>query len=85
MHAGVGLTCTFKEFNTAVDAVRRRELHSADVARTVVFQATDSLASIAAAEYSDPGQWRLIARANGIANPRAVAPGTVLILPPLPS
>ncbi len=79
------LDCTFKEFDTAINVVRRRELHSSDVAKTVVFQATDSLAAIAAAEYSDPAQWRLIARANGIANPRTVAPGTVLILPPLPS
>lgn len=76
--------CTFHDFAIA-DTDRRNELQSSDVAKTVVFQATDSLAAIAADEYNDPAQWRLIAKANGIANPRAVAPGTVLILPPLPS
>jgi nucleoid-associated protein YgaU len=34
-------------------------------------------------EYSDPGQWRVIAEANDIDNPRLVEPGTELTLPPL--
>lgn len=75
--------CVFTEYNTVIDAVKRYELQSSDVAKTVVMTATDSLMSIAAAEYNDPAQWRVIAKANGIANPRAVPPGTVLTLPPL--
>lgn len=78
------LACEFHDFTAAAEAMRRNEGHSSDVAKTVVLQATDSLTMIAAAEYGDPAMWRLIARANGIANPRSVAPGTVLILPPLP-
>lgn len=78
------MDCVFTEFNTIHRVMGRDELQSSDVAKTVVMQSTDSLPAIAAAEYNDPAQWRLIAKANGIANPRTVAPGTVLILPPLP-
>ena len=77
------VACTFTEFNTLVLASRKRELQSSDVAKTVVFQSTDTLHSIAAEEYNDTSQWRLIAKANGILTPRAIKPGTVLILPAL--
>ena len=43
----------------------------------------DSLASIAADVYGDPAQWRLIAAANAIENPLAVAAGSKLTLPQL--
>jgi nucleoid-associated protein YgaU len=77
------LSCTFTELNTLVRNIRTRELESSDVAKTVVVQSTDTLHSIAAAEYNDASLWRLIAKANGILNPRAIKPGTVLIVPPL--
>ncbi|MEZ4660550.1 MAG: LysM peptidoglycan-binding domain-containing protein [Caldilineaceae bacterium] len=77
------LACTFTEFNTLQRNIRTRELQSSDVAKTVVVQSTDTLHSIAAAEYNDASLWRLIAKANGILNPRAVKPGTILIVPPL--
>lgn len=48
---------------------------------TRVVRQGDSLASIAAAVYRDPSQWRVIARANGIENPLAVPPGAKLTLP----
>jgi len=44
---------------------------------------SDSLQSLAAAEYGDPGQWRAIAKANGIVNPRNLPPGTSLAIPRL--
>lgn len=77
------LDCTFTESNTLVRNIRTRELQSSDVAKTVVVQRTDTLQSIAAAEYSDASLWRHIAKANGIIQPRAVKPGTRLIIPPL--
>lgn len=77
------LSCTFTEFNTLVRNIRTRELQSSDVAKTVVMQRTDTLQSIAAAEYNDASLWRHIAKANGIINPRTVKPGTRLIIPPL--
>jgi LysM repeat protein len=52
-------------------------------ARTRVVKQGDSLWAIANDEYKDPAQWRPIARANGITNPRELVPGTVLLIPPL--
>ncbi|ETX05493.1 MAG: hypothetical protein ETSY2_22620 [Candidatus Entotheonella gemina] len=76
------LGCTFTEFNTLAK-LKDRELQSSDVAKTVVVQRTDTLQSIAAAEYNDASLWRHIAKANGIINPRAVKPGARLIIPQL--
>lgn len=47
-------------------------------------QAGDSLASVAWQRYGDATQWRVIAEANGVADPERVPPGTVLIVPALP-
>ena len=44
-------------------------------------QRGDTLSAIAQQEYGDAGRWRQIAAANGIANPRALQPGTVLTIP----
>jgi hypothetical protein len=41
----------------------------------------DTLSSIAVWAYEDASAWRVIAEANGIVDPRRVAPGTVLTLP----
>jgi hypothetical protein len=46
-----------------------------------VVQQGDSLWSIAASEYGNPGRWRPIAEANKIINPRALEPGQALIIP----
>jgi nucleoid-associated protein YgaU len=53
--------------------------------RTRVVREGDSLWSIAAAEYGDPGRWRPIAEANGITDPRVVEPGRNLVIPSIPS
>jgi phage tail protein X len=47
-------------------------------------QAGDSLASVAWQRYGDATRWRVIAAANGIADPERLQPGTVLIVPALP-
>lgn len=80
------LTCNFIE--ATVQTVGGltglgRELHSADVARTRQLRRDDTLHSLAAEEYGDPSLWRAIATANGIVNPRVLAPGTVLTIPKL--
>ena len=43
----------------------------------------DSLASIAAAMYGDPSQWRIIAEANSLDDPRALEIGRTLSIPEL--
>jgi Contractile injection system tube protein/LysM domain len=77
------VSCAFVEFVSASFAAKRRELHSADVAKTRTVRRGETLQSIAAEEYDDPTRWREIARANGIVNPRALVPGMQLKIPRL--
>ncbi len=77
------LTCTFKEWRSSDEDNRRKNTSSSDVAKTYVVQRGDTLSAIAAAEYRDATLWRPIAVANRIANPRLLAPGTVLMIPAL--
>jgi hypothetical protein len=44
----------------------------------------ETLDRIAAKHYADPTRWRLIAQANGIADPMALTPGDLLMIPELP-
>ncbi|WP_421658669.1 contractile injection system protein, VgrG/Pvc8 family [Leptothermofonsia sp. ETS-13] len=44
--------------------------------------ARSEFCSIAAEEFDDPAQWRLIAKANQMDNPRQIAPGQRLTVPP---
>lgn len=48
---------------------------------TRVVRRGDTLASIAAEAYNDPAAWRVIASANRLENPLALAPGMKLTLP----
>ncbi len=77
------LGCTFMAYRTFDQSVADVELHSADVAKRRVVARGDSLSSIAAEEYNDAARWRDIARENGIDDPRALAPGRVLVIPRL--
>ena len=79
------LTATLKEYVDPSDGPRQTKTESADHTKTYLVQLGDSLASIAAAEYGDPSAWRPIAVANAIANPRLIAPGLRIVIPPLPA
>jgi nucleoid-associated protein YgaU len=41
----------------------------------------DTLASMAFAEYGDPGKWRALAAYNGIDDPLRIARGALVLLP----
>jgi nucleoid-associated protein YgaU len=73
--------CTFKQWIANNSDLRNQDLMSSDVAKIWVVKRDQSLAGIASAEYGDPRAWRLIAQANDIDNPLALAPGTRLLLP----
>lgn len=61
--------------NAAVDAV-------ADPAATVhAIVAGDTLSALAATFLGDPARWREIADRNGVDDPLALVPGTVLVIP----
>lgn len=57
------------------------ELFSNDVHKTHTVKLGDTIQAIAALEYGDPGQWRRIAEANDLDDPRALVPGAVLVIP----
>jgi nucleoid-associated protein YgaU len=78
------LGCTFKEWRTNYEDLRQQNLQSSDMAKTRVLKRGESLSSIAAEEYCNPGLWRPIAIENGIDDPRALTPGMILLIPAVP-
>lgn len=77
------LGITLKEYRPVAVQVWQERKSSADVEKTYVVRRGDSLISIAGAVYKDPARWRDLARANGLADPRALRPGMRLQLPRL--
>ena len=77
------LNVTFKEYKTIKQQLAEIGKQSPDRTKLRVFKDGDALWLFANAEYVDPGLWRVIADHNGLENPRLIAPGTALELPPL--
>lgn len=75
------LTVTFKEYREVEVQVKELDLRSSDLTKSWVVKEGDSLWSIAAREYGDPADWRLIAEANRIDNPRLLEAGRELVIP----
>ncbi len=75
------LNVTLKEYREVDVQVKELDLHSADITKRWLVKEGDSLWSIAAKEYGNPSDWRLIAKANNIENPRVLTPGQELIIP----
>lgn len=74
---------TFREYTTPAEQRAERPRHSADRATIHLVTEGDTLWAIADEKYGDPTEWRTIATANGIENPRTIQPGTELAIPPL--
>ncbi|HMF56772.1 MAG TPA: LysM peptidoglycan-binding domain-containing protein [Pyrinomonadaceae bacterium] len=77
------LNVSLKEYRPVEIQTKERPTASPDFEKTYVVRRGDNLSSIAAAVYRDAGLWREIAKANGIQDPRTLAPGRVLTLPRL--
>jgi len=77
------LNVTFKQFVDIAVEVRAHPTHSVDHTKTHIIQQGETLSSIAAQEYANPAQWRPIAAANNISNPRKLAIGQALTIPRL--
>lgn len=75
------LTVTLKEYVSPADQIRKDMPESADHVKTRTVRRGDTLSSIAAVEYGDPGKWRPIADANAIVNPRLLEAGRTLVIP----
>jgi nucleoid-associated protein YgaU len=78
------LALSMKQYRPVHVQLREQSKHSSpDVEKRYVVRAGETLSSISAAVFRDPAHWREIALANDITDPRSVAPGTVLTVPPL--
>lgn len=77
------LSLTLKEYRPVVVQVRQRPKNSPDVEKAYVVRRGDTLSGIASAVYRDPSQWRRIAQANQIVDPRDLRPGLALTIPRL--
>ena len=77
------LNVTFKEYKTIQEQLSPKPKESSDWTKHRVIAEGDHLSLIAAIEYGDPEEWRVIAVANDIDNPRLLEPGREIRLPPL--
>lgn len=77
------LTVTMREYKTLATQREQLRLNSPNRTHTHVLQRGETLSSVAARYFGDPGNWRPVAEANGIVDPRRVPPGTVLRIPPV--
>lgn len=79
------LNVTLREAWTISQQLQVTPRHSSD--RTTLHRVVrgETLCQISYEVYGDPTQWRLIANANNLANPRLLTPGQVLTIPPSPS
>jgi hypothetical protein len=79
------LSVSFREAWTISQQLQVTPRHSSN--RTTLHRVVrgETLCQIAYEQYSDPTQWRLIADANALGNPRLLTPGDVLVIPPNPS
>ena len=76
------LNVTFREYLTIEEQLQETPRHSATRTKVRPLPRGKTVSHLAWEEYGDPGEWRLIADANNLDNPRLVAPGTTLEVPP---
>jgi hypothetical protein len=74
---------SIKEAKTAKEQTEANPNNSPDHSKRRTLKQGETLALLAHEEYDDPAEWRRIADANGIDDPKDVKPGTVLLLPPI--
>jgi nucleoid-associated protein YgaU len=77
------LNLTIKEYKTIKDQLAEIGRQSPDRTKRRIVKEGESLWFYAAQEYTDPGEWRVIADQNALDNPRLIEPGTEIELPPL--
>ncbi|MGN6717846.1 MAG: CIS tube protein, partial [Candidatus Binatia bacterium] len=76
------LTVGLREYKTLDEQLAHLNLTSPDRTHSHVTQISDTLSRIAAQYYRNAGDWRLIADANGIEDPRRLIAGAFLTIPP---
>lgn len=77
------LSVSFKQFRLPEDELKRKPRRASFPAKTYTVIETDTLSGIAGRLWKRPEDWRRIAESNQIENPRKLAPGQILIVPPI--
>jgi nucleoid-associated protein YgaU len=77
------LSVSFKEYRTLRQQLEDPRRESADKTKRRVVIGREALWLIAAREYDDATEWPRIAEANDLDDPREIAPGDWLMLPPI--
>jgi nucleoid-associated protein YgaU len=77
------LSVSFKEYRTLRQQLDDPRRESADKTKRRVVVGRDALWLIASREYDDPNSWVRIADANDLDDPRDIAPGDWLEVPPI--
>ena len=75
------LTVELKEYKPLTLHLAELGFQSADHTKATVVRESDTITAIAYREYADDRQWRRIADANGVVDPLALRPGTILRIP----
>jgi hypothetical protein len=78
------LQVTFNEWKSALQEAQQIKRQTSDHTRVHQVGQGETLSSIAAALYGEPGLWRPIALANQLLEPRRLPAGLQLAIPPLP-
>ena len=81
--ARLSLSVSFKEYRTLRQQLEDPRRESADKTKRRVVVGREALWLIAAREYDDSNEWVRIAEANDLDDPREIAPGDWLQLPPI--
>lgn len=77
----VKLSVTLKPYKSVEEMAMGLDLHSSDISKTRVMSEGDSIFLMAHREYKTSSSWRIIATANDIDDPLAIADGAQLLLP----
>jgi nucleoid-associated protein YgaU len=77
------LSVVFIQFTLTEDELKKNQGNSADKTKTYLVKQGDTVSDIAGLFYKDPTQWRAIADANDIENPRELSTGSALTIPAL--
>jgi Contractile injection system tube protein len=75
------LTVKLREYQTIEQMIAK--LQTADHTKTRILKRRQRLDQLAANEYDTPAEWRRIADANDVDDPRQILPGTNLVIPPI--
>jgi hypothetical protein len=76
------ITVSLREYRPLARQLAELNLNSPDRTQFHVLEEGENLALIASRQYYAPGDWRLIADANQMEDPRRLRPGMFLRLPP---